>query len=144
MAVRVKRRRSLIADFFITALWMLPLLAILLFGGFWLGKEFIAPRILGKAVGAPQSPQARRILSPEEAAKIARDQPSRVWEEGVKDSDIPELPDDPEMRPRRTVRRRTTAPAPPATTETITPADETPADGNEPPAIVPAPDFGTE
>lgn len=139
MVTRVKRRRSLIADFFITALWILPLLAILLFGGYWLGKEYIAPRILGKAVGAQKSLQPRRILSPEEAAKIARDQPSRVWEEGVKDSDIPKLPNDPEMRPRRKTRRS----APAVTPNPVTTTEETPAEG-ETPAPAPTPDLGTD
>ena len=139
MVVHSRRHRSLIADFFLTLLWLLPLLAILLMGGYWLGKEFLAPRILGKATGGRQSLQPSRILSPEEAAEIARDQPSRVWKDGVKDSDIPDLPVDPEMRPRRTTHRRTPAVT---TTETPTTVDIPPTTGVEPPT--PVPDPGTE
>ena len=92
-------------------------MALLLVGGYLLGERMLAKQILSNTTVIRDSIQPRRILSPEEAAKIANDQPSRVWTEGVKESDIPDLAPEPRSRPAR----RTT-PRQPAPTPTPTPA----------------------
>ena len=124
-----------------TVLWVLPCMAILLLAGFIAGRDVLAPRYLepGK-VGAPTTTPVR-ILSPAEARAATNDQPSHVWTEGVKPSDIPKMEpsDDQPRRPRRRAKpetqpdANTTAPA--ATPD----AGAEPADTDTTPAPVDAP-----
>lgn len=116
-----------------TVLWVLPCMAILLLVGFIAGRDVVAPRYLEPSrVGAPSTTPVR-ILSPAEARAAANDQPSHVWTEGVKPSDIPKMePSSEQPRRPRSRPKPETQPdantAAPAATPNAQPAAEPAAD----------------
>jgi len=108
--------------FVATAFWTLLGVMVMTAVGFFGARDYFAPKYLQPAAVHANRLQPIRILSPEEAKAIARDAPSRVWTEGVKDSDIPKMPgDDSEKTPAshtgkhtRTGAAKTPTPAKPA------------------------------
>jgi len=92
-------------------------MALLLVAGFVAGRDVIAPRFLSSGKVGAHITQPVRILSPEEARVAARDEPSHVWTEGVKPSDIPKLEPSEEQRPRTRRRSRPAVTGTPATPE---------------------------
>ena len=88
--------------------------------GFGLGRFTLAKKMLKPSeVHAPR-PEAIRILTPDEARAVARDEASHVWTQGVKPEDIPKTeaqPGQTDQHPRR--RHRPTTPS------TDTPATDT-------------------
>ena len=104
-----------------TTLLVLLGMAVMGAGGFFLGREVLAKKMLKPTEVRSPRPDPIRILTPEEARAIARDEASPVWTEGVNKEDIPELEQPESRRPRRrTHRENTTTPA--RTTETPTPS----------------------
>ncbi|MHB0938122.1 MAG: hypothetical protein ACYDCO_27105 [Armatimonadota bacterium] len=135
VAVNYRRSYRPFSHTFIgTVLWVLPCMAILLVVGFIVGRDVIAPRYLEPSKVGTTITTPVRILSPAEARAAASDQPSRVWKEGVKPSDIPKL-EPSEDQPRRRRRARTE----PAPTANPTAPATTPAAEPEPAATEPAP-----
>jgi len=144
VAVNYRRQYRPFSHTFIgTLLWVLPCMAILLIVGFIVGRDVIAARYLSPSkMGTPMATPVR-ILSPTEARAAANDQPSHVWTEGVKPSDIPKM--EPSSDQPRHWRRRA-KPAAPATTNpaatTTTPdaqPDAAPAATDTAPAPIDAP-----
>lgn len=87
----VRYARGFWGGFWGTMLWLLPVM--LLFGGagYFLSRYLLAPHFLQPSKVQFARPQPIRVLSPEEAATEARDEPSPVWSRGVRDSDIPKM-----------------------------------------------------
>jgi len=83
--------RSFSGSFIGTTLWVLPLLLLFGVGGYIFARFVLAPRLLEPNKVSVARPQPIRVLSPEEAASIARDEPSPVWTQGVRDADIPRM-----------------------------------------------------
>ncbi|MHB9027037.1 MAG: hypothetical protein ACYC7E_23115 [Armatimonadota bacterium] len=122
---------------FFTSLWVLAAMAGLSVGSFFLARDYIAENFLEPSKIHTDRPHPVRVLTPDEAAAIARDEDSRVWTEGVRKEDIPKLP--PTERPRRSRRSKPDQPVktgdengsrettPPATKSESTPATPAPA-----------------
>jgi len=145
-----KHRRYFFGTFVGTALWVLPTMIVLMLGGFVLAERYVGPTFLQPNAVNIERPQPIRILSPSEAAAVARDEPSRVWSEGVNPTDIPKMTPDPtQKRPHGAWKKPAasakdkTAPAPPtpaAEQNAVTPGD-TPAP-SLPEGATAAPDAG--
>jgi hypothetical protein len=112
--------------------------------GYGLGRFVLATKLQPSEVHDSR-PTPIRILTPDEAKAVARDEDSPVWTEGVKDEDIPKVESVPGTdRPRR--RRARPAESAPTTTSptTPTPAVETPAPPAETPEPAPTPPANTD
>lgn len=131
---------------------MLPLIVIVAAGGFYLGKNFLSKEYLGETSVQPKQAAPMRILTPDEAAKVAKDQDSRVWKEGVKSSDIPSVDMSSPVPVERHLRRRHRRQNNPGATSPSdanpvndnatgdTPVDSPPADNVDTAAPAPQPD----
>jgi len=150
-----------------TALWVLPLMAVLLVGGFRMARDYLAPRYLEPGSVQSTRPDVTRINTPEEARRAeldqsshvwprsgqneearqaAHDQPSPVWTHGVQSSDIPKLlpTEQPKPSPDRPAKRVTRPDAAPADSA---PTADAPASGDDspaPPADHPAPSASSD
>lgn len=154
MTKPIHYRQSAFGGFFGTLLWLLPLALCFVGGGYALARFVLAPHYLQPSTVHFNRPQPIRVLSPEEAAAVARDEPSRVWTEGVDRSNLPKM--DNAETPRRHWSSKSKPAATPvektkAPTDTAVP-DNTPApvdapaidDGNTaPPPAEPAPSTDT-
>ncbi len=121
MATAYRHRKHFFHGFLGTALWVLPLMTALAVGGFLLARDYFVPNILKPSPVKLDRQQPTRILSPAEARMAASDEPSRVWTEGVRPSDIPKLP--PQPRARRTEQPKAATPETPATGTATPPAN---------------------
>lgn len=144
VAVNYRRQYRPFSHTFIgTVLWVLPCMAILLIAGFIAGRDVIAPRYLAPSKMGTTIKTPVRILSPAEARAAANDQPSHVWTEGVKPSDIPKMePSSDEPRRYRRRSKTETQPATNSTAPTTTPEaqpEAAPAATDTTPAPVDAP-----
>ncbi len=137
--------------FFATALWTVLGMAVLAVGGFFVAREFFAPRYLHASGVHENRFKPIRVLSPEEAQAIAQDAPSKVWTEGVKPSDVPALPGKPAPKKNGSKTATPAKPAGPAKVDTPAvpadaPVDAPAADNTAPPASpepTPAPSTDT-
>jgi len=100
MAKPVRYQRGFWGGFFGTVLWAVPMLLVSGLGGYCLARFVLAPHFLQPGAVRYAHPQAIRVLSPEEAAAVARDEPSPVWTRGVQDSDIPKMETGTEEQPK--------------------------------------------
>ena len=110
------------------------------FGGFAAGLYLLAPHFLHPSEVQQGKPRPIRILSPDEAAAVAKDEPSHVWTEGVKPEDIPKLEPDQttdKSAPRKH-RKHAAASAPTTATPDAPAANSAPTDAGTDTA--PAPD----
>ena len=151
-----QHRHYFFGTFIGTVLWVLPLMALLMCGGYLLAERYVGPTYLQPSAVSVDRPQPIRILSPSEAAAVARDEPSHVWTEGVRPSDIPKMDTPPPVKRAHAAPKKSasTTPAPgksdataaPAKPETPAAPDTSPADAGTPsPAPdTPAPDQGTD
>jgi len=115
-------RRRYFPSFIATALWVLPVMAVVAGGGFFLALLVLAPHFLEPSTVHSNRPRPVRILSPDEAARAAQDEESVVWTQGVDKSKLPRLDNnDPSTRPRRR-QHRDGATATPRDVTTATPA----------------------
>ena len=142
------RYRARGGNFLRTAFWVLVGMATLALAGFFAARDYLAPRYVPPSAVRAGRPQPIRILSPDEAANAARDEPSHVWTQGVRPSDIPKLEPAKQRERRTTPTAKTPRPEPPAAEAPSAPPGEQPApeaapadggaEGPTPPA--PAPD----
>ena len=134
-----KRHRHYRSSFWVTMSWMLPLIIIISASGFFLGRDILSKEYLDGATVQTKQTEPMRILTPDEAAKVAKDQDSHVWKEGVKRSDIPvvdlgsPVPVERHLRRRHNSTKNPTTPAQDAipvddTTNSDIPVDSPPAD----------------
>ncbi|HEY3377555.1 MAG TPA: hypothetical protein VGL77_08675 [Armatimonadota bacterium] len=118
--------------------------------GFFLARDVFSPRFLQPSKLQHDKPHPIRILSPDEASRLSKDQASHVWKDGVRPSDVPALApntadaryDDGTSHRRRTRRTPTGTTTKKATTGPIT--DETvnpinPPDAGSEPESTPPP-----
>ena len=136
-ATPVRYGRGFWGSFLGTTLWLLPLLLLFGIGGYTLARFVLAPHLLQPSKVQVARPQAIRVLSPEEAASIARDEPSPVWTQGVRDSDIPKMDNDqtgqsPKHRYWHSQHKK----------DNSTPPEEKPAPNTAAPVDAPAADNG--
>lgn len=110
----MRRRRSYLPGFLATLLWLLPTMALAAFTGFFLARDVFSPKFLQPSKVQTDKPHPIRILSPEDAARLSRDEDSHVWSEGVKSSDIPKIEtervyrdDEVSSKDKRSTRHRT-------------------------------------
>lgn len=121
-----------------TVLWVLPGMLLLIIAGFLLARDYFAPKYLEPSDVRVSHLEPVRVLTPAEARLAASDEPSHVWTEGVKPSDIPRMvPADQPARPRRRTHAAPSGTPAPTATE-ATPAATTPATP-APPVTTPAP-----
>jgi hypothetical protein len=120
----------------LTALWVLPAMVVLTGVGYFLGRHVFAPTYLQPSKVQQERLHPIRILSPEEAAAMARDEPSPVWTEGVPPVDT----EAPRPRTRRSRATPAVAPSPdaPSAPSADAPATDPPAPA-PPAAPTPAP-----
>lgn len=120
------RRPRLRGGFFLTLLWLAPVMALAAAGGFLMARNFFAPKYLKPTEVRSNRPRPTRIIPPEEAAETLHSEPSDVWSAP--------LPEAPRHERRHTRRVSETAPSPPPTdsgspTTSPAPASDAPADG---------------
>lgn len=132
MQQKRRKRRRYLPSFLATALWLIPVMLLAAAGGFFLATN-VASKYLDDSTVQHDRPHPDAILSPEEAAKIARDQESHVWTQGVRRSDIPsykpETNGDTAPATSRHTRRATTRPGAHQPTASATkPADTAPTE----------------
>ena len=60
-------------------------------GGFILGRDQLAKAFLPISIVQMNRPHPTPLLTPDEASRVARDEASPVWREGVKSTDVPKL-----------------------------------------------------
>lgn len=134
MQQKRRKRRRYLPSFLATTLWLVPVMLLAAAGGFFLATN-VASKYVDDSTVQRNRPRPDAILSPEEAAKVARDQESHVWTQGVRQSDIPsykpEADGDTAPATSRRTRRSTTRPrvTRPASTE-AQPADTVPTTGD--------------
>ena len=77
-------------SFTATALWVIPTMVLLMIAGFMLGGVFVGKYMEKGDVNVNKRTPVR-ILTPSEAQLAAKDQPSRVWTDGVDRSTLPKM-----------------------------------------------------
>ncbi|MEI7833491.1 MAG: hypothetical protein WCJ56_09885 [bacterium] len=118
----------------LTVAWMLPAMLVALVGGYLLAQRVVAPKYLqGNAIRLRDN-KPIRTLSPDDASKLTRDEPSPVWTEGVRKSDLPK--DAPVPTKKRTTTSGSSKPKapepekPPADAPVDAPAADVTTTGN--------------
>jgi hypothetical protein len=138
-----QRRRQYIPGYIVTLAWVLPTLALAAATGYFTARKYVAPKLMPASVVRRNDERPTRVLSPQEASLAGKEQPSPVWTEGVRKSDIPKVttPDDDPPRTRRT-RTTRTKPGAAATTPTTrtAPVDAPPENSGPPPVDTPVDD----
>ena len=82
-----------------TMLWMLPAMAAMGLGGFFLVRYVLPSSTLKESKIQRDKLHPVRILNPEESSKLSGDNTSHVWTDGVQKSDLPK--EEPSSIPRR-------------------------------------------
>ena len=86
------RHRRFYAGWLITLCWLLPVLALFVAAGYALSQTaYITKKFMPKSFVQTGKPHPMPLLTPDEASRVAKDQASPVWSEGVKSSDVPKL-----------------------------------------------------
>jgi hypothetical protein len=124
----VHTRRRYLPGFLVTILWMIPAMGAMAIGGFFLAEHVLAKKFLKESKVQRERLQPVAILSPEEAAKMQKDRTSHVWEDGVRDSDVPRLaPTDDSTQGRANSRTRERRNQRPRTRPRTAPTDVMPS-----------------
>lgn len=85
------RRERFRGGWAITLCWLLPVMAVVAAGGYLFAQNMLAKKVLINSSIQLARPHPKPLLTPDEAAKVARDEASPVWSEGVKATDVPKL-----------------------------------------------------
>jgi hypothetical protein len=89
------RHRRYHAGWLITLCWLLPVMVVVAAAAFLFTRKWLANSMLPTSMVQTDKPHPRPLLTSDQAAKIAKDETSPVWAEGVKSTDVPKLnPDD--------------------------------------------------
>ncbi len=99
---------------------------VALVGGYLLAQRVVAPKYLQGSVIRHQDNKPIRTLSPDDASKLTRDEPSPVWTEGVRKSDLPK--DAPVPKSKKSSGSKPGSKVPPPEPEPEKPPADAPVD----------------
>jgi len=85
------RRERFHGGWLITLCWLLPVMAMVAGAGYVFAQNLLAKKMLSTSSFQFNRPHPKPLLTPDQAAKVARDEASPVWTEGVKAADVPKL-----------------------------------------------------